>query len=705
MPTSFTKWIRILTRRVRQSAAQSAVLALQKNSVFPIKTPRHARLDLDAQEELRKRMQAVRRMELQHAVSQVLMEAANLDDVAPQLLQAIGERLGWELGMLWNVDQQARQLRCSTIWRAPSITAIEFEAVSQQTSLPPNVGLPGHVWAHGEPVGITDVLKDSSFLRLKAATKDSLHGAFAFPIQGRNGILGVIEFYSHEIQPPDPELLGTVATLGNQIGQFIERHQAEAARRMSEERFRLLAEQAQDVIYRYRMLPTRGWEYISPASSRVSGYTPEEHYADPHISLKIIHPDDRPRFEDAIKAGSGPPLELRWIRKDGAVVWTEQRNVPFYNECGTLVAVEGIARDITERKQAEEALRMSEARIRAMLETAIDGIFTIDHQARIVEWNSAAEQMFGYSRDEALGREMPKLIIPPVLRDECRQGLAHYFATGESQVIGQRTEMAAMRADGSQFDVELAITRIPSNGTPMFTAFVRDITQRKQAEETHRRYHEQLEFLSRRLLEAQEHERRHIARELHDEIGQSLTGLKLVLEMTSRLPHDQAQDSLSQAKALVTELMACVRALSLDLRPGMLDDLGLLPALLWHFERYTAQMGVRVLFSHHGLERRFAPAVETAAYRIVQEALTNVARYAGVREAAVQLWADDDMFGVEIEDQGVGFDAHAALDANTSSGLTGMRERAMLVGGRLIIEATPRVGTRVRAEFPLNCQR
>jgi signal transduction histidine kinase len=208
--------------------------------------------------------------------------------------------------------------------------------------------------------------------------------------------------------------------------------------------------------------------------------------------------------------------------------------------------------------------------------------------------------------------------------------------------------------------------------------------------------------LARRLVAVQEEERRHLARELHDEVGQLLTGLKLSLEMGARGPSEGRDASLGDARRLVAELMSRVRQMSLDLRPGMLDDLGLLPALLWHFERYAAQTGVRVDFTHAGVEGlRFAPEVETAAYRIVQEALTNVARHARVNEARVRVRADEAILSVEIEDRGGGFNPRDALEAGTSSGLAGMGERARLLGGGLTIESAPGAGTTVTANLPL----
>src|SRR5262249_8320787 len=174
-----------------------------------------------------------------------------------------------------------------------------------------------------------------------------------------------------------------------------------------------------------------------------------------------------------------------------------------------------------------------------------------------------------------------------------------------------------------------------------FVGAIQDVTERKRDEERLRHYAEEMRSLSRRLLQVQEAERRRLARELQGGVGQDLTGLRLSLEMLGRLSPEEAAASLSGARALIDRLIAQVRNLSLDLRPAMLDDLGLLPALVWQLQRYVAQTGIRVDLEHTGLEgKRFPPDVETAAYRIVQEALTNVARYAGVPTAAVRLWLD-----------------------------------------------------------------
>jgi signal transduction histidine kinase len=174
------------------------------------------------------------------------------------------------------------------------------------------------------------------------------------------------------------------------------------------------------------------------------------------------------------------------------------------------------------------------------------------------------------------------------------------------------------------------------------------------------------------------------------------------LEAAGRAPAENVPSHLGEALNLVNELIARVRDLSLELRPAMLDDLGLLPALVWLFERYTHQTQIHVDFGHNGLEKRFAPEIETAAYRIIQEALTNVARHARESEAAVRVWTNDNVLHLQVEDWGEGFDVDAALAANRSSGLSGMRERTASLGGCLKIESVQGVGTRVHGELPLS---
>jgi PAS domain S-box-containing protein len=206
--------------------------------------------------------------------------------------------------------------------------------------------------------------------------------------------------------------------------------------------------------------------------------------------------------------------------------------------------------------------------------------------------------------------------------------------------------------------------------------------------------------LAKSLVEIQEAERRHIARELHDHLGQLLTGLQFMLESAKHEAAGDQRSRLEEIQAAVSDVIGQVREMSLNLRPGMLDDMGLLPTLHWHIDRYTRQTGIKVNFRCSVLTARFPAEIETAAYRIIQEALTNVARYARVTEVFVGLVEQDKTLWVEVLDKGQGFDPSLDLD-RPSSGLEGMRERASLLGGYLTVRTFINQGTQILAALPL----
>jgi PAS domain S-box-containing protein len=204
-----------------------------------------------------------------------------------------------------------------------------------------------------------------------------------------------------------------------------------------------------------------------------------------------VHPDDRSGLIDALqfmmKADKGGECEARLRRRDGEYRWFLLRTNPLRDESGKTVKWYGTNTDIDDRKRAEEESRRSDARKTAILDSALECIVTIDHEGRITEFNAAAERTFGYRRNEVMGKRLPDVMIPPPDREKHRQGLARYNATGEARVLGKRVELTAIRADGTEFPVELAISRIPMDGPPSFTGCLRDITERKQAEQELRR--------------------------------------------------------------------------------------------------------------------------------------------------------------------------------------------------------------------------
>ncbi|MGI8669221.1 MAG: PAS domain-containing protein [Aridibacter sp.] len=310
------------------------------------------------------------------------------------------------------------------------------------------------------------------------------------------------------------------------------------------------------------------------------------------------------------------------------------------------------------------------------------------------------EKTLGFTQEEWLNDPVRWYRhVHPEDKERWSSEVAQMFLTGEPLHSVYRVLAKDGRVLWFQCDVKIVRQ---TDGHPWFihgTAF--DITQQHHNEEALREYAERMQFLSRQLIKVQEFERTQIALELHDQIGQILTGLKLKLEMLARLPAKEARGRLDEAQVLVNELITRTREISLDLRPATLDHLGLLSALLRHFRAYTSQTQIEVNFSQSGLKgKRFKHEIETAAFRIVQEALTNIARHSGAKEAKVQIWVNEKNLTIEVEDKGKGFDVETALLDSESSGLTGMRERALLLGGNFKIESDSEK-TRLTAEWKL----
>jgi PAS domain S-box-containing protein len=207
--------------------------------------------------------------------------------------------------------------------------------------------------------------------------------------------------------------------------------------------------------------------------------------------MRAVHPEDlddlTATWQRILASEAAGEAEARLRRHDGAYRWFLFRANPLRDESGAIVKWYGMSTDIEDRKRAEQEQRRSEARKTAILDSALDCIVTIDHEGCVTEFNPAAERTFGYRRDEVLGQQLADVIIPPAFRERHRQGFARYLATGETRVLGKRIEMTAVRADGSEFPTELAITRIPLDGPPSFTGYLRDITERKRAEAELRR--------------------------------------------------------------------------------------------------------------------------------------------------------------------------------------------------------------------------
>ncbi len=315
--------------------------------------------------DLTERKRAEERLRVQHTVTQILAEAATIEEVTPRILRAMGECLGWDVGALWRVTREAEALRCVALWHKASIEVPEFERVSREFTFVPGLGLPGRVCSSLEPEYIPDVVSDENFPRGPIAEREGLHAAFGFPILLEGEPLGVIEFFSREIRQPDQELLNMLATIGSQIGQFIERKRAEAELRESEQNYRMLFESIDEGFCTIEVLFDQNEKpvdyrflQISPSFERQTGIKNaagrrmreiapqhEEHWFE--IYGRIALTGEPMRFENEAKQLG------RWYD-----VYAFRVEDPKRRRVGILF------NDITERKRAEAEVRDSERRYR-----------------------------------------------------------------------------------------------------------------------------------------------------------------------------------------------------------------------------------------------------------------------------------------------------------------------------------------------------
>jgi len=350
---------------------------------------------------------------------------------------------------------------------------------------------------------------------------------------------------------------------------------------------------------------------------------------------------------------------------------------------------------------AEHRTEASEAQLAVIVDSAMDAIITVDAAQKVLLFNRAAEQIFRCPRREALGGPLERF-LPPRFRAAHRGHIEQFARTGvTSRRMGDVTTLWGLRADGEEFPLEASISQSGEAGERYYTVILRDITLRKQAEDALRQSQRELRELSARVLEAREEEKAHIARELHDELGQLLTALKMDLGwLRERLPDAELALRAAEMGALLDRTVSATRRIMADLRPMMLDDLGLADATAWLVDDFAKRSGIACRIELAEDLQDVSKAVATAVYRAIQESLTNIARHAGAKNAWVNVALDEGALQVEVEDDGRGI-ALADLAKARSLGLRGMRERISFLGGSLEITRAARGGTRVRLRVPL----
>jgi PAS domain S-box-containing protein len=354
-----------------------------------------------------------------------------------------------------------------------------------------------------------------------------------------------------------------------------------------------------------------------------------------------------------------------------------------------------------ERQSADVALKASEMRYRRLFETAQDGILILNAgTGQIEDVNPFLTDMLGYTREQLLGNRLWE--IGPF--KDIKASKAE-FRELQREAYVRYDDLPLETSDGRSINVEFVSNVYQVNGGKVIQCNIRNITKRKQAEGKLKESRQRLQTLSRRLVKIQENERRHLARELHDEIGQALTVIEMNLQALLASPGSGVLARRLKASLTVVEhVQEQVHDISLNLRPSILDDLGLEPALRWYTERQAALADLQAEVRVDPLEQRLDPMIETECFRVAQEALTNVVKHARAHTLTVELTRNDQQLHLSVRDDGVGFDVASFREKavrGASLGLLSMEERATLAGGGLQYHSTPGQGTEVHAWFPL----
>jgi PAS domain S-box-containing protein len=667
----------------------------------------------------------------EHAVASVLSSAAGEDDARGRLLQAIGEALGWHVGAYWEPQLgEPTMLRCTCAWHAPAIAADAFVRASLDTSFVPSAVLPGRVWLSGEPAWVDDVRDRRDLPRAGAAARAGLRTAFGVPIRGAAAVLGAMEFFTTEPHAPDDDLLATMTSLGSQIGQFVERCRAQEAVRASDARKSAILNAAFDCII--TMDADGRIVEVNEATEATFGYTTDQ-MVGADLAELMIPPETRAAhrhgLERYVTTGTsrmvGHPVELDAMRADGstfpielAITRPDLPGPPVF--CGYL-------RDVTERREAERSLQAMAAEQAALrrvatavaaeleptqlfelvtkevgrlLGTDSSYVLRYDDEARtavvVGAWAADGVDRMPNGTDVPLDGDT---VVPTVWRTgrtarvESFEGMAGELAAtlrerGLRSSLGAPVTVAG-RVWGVMVLSQTTPNPLPAGSEQRLINFAELAGQ--AIANAHAR--EELAASRARLVEAGDAERRRLERNLHDGAQQRLVATSLSVRLAAgRAEADpQLRSMLDRASEELALALEELRELARGLHPAILSDHGLPAALQTLADRAPVPVEVDVALD----DQRLPEPVEAAAYYVVAEALTNMAKHARASEAHVRVRRVDGHAVVEVADDGVG-----GADETGGSGLRGLVDRVEALGGRLTVTSPAGAGTRVQAQLP-----
>ena len=486
-----------------------------------------------------------------------------------------------------------------------------------------------------------------------------------------------------------------------------ESKQAEIGILESENKFRSLFENTSSMIVLHDM--DGNFIDVNQPALDNWGYSKEE-FLNLNVSImdkdSVIRKDSETRWQD-LDEKTSIRFESNIQRKDGSICPMEIILNKFKLQGKPIIMA--VSRDFTERKKAEDAMREREVRYRTLFQQAGDAIFIME-QYQFTECNDHAAEMYGFKTSSNFVGGNPWQ-ISPVNQPDGRPSEEKAKALIDEALEGRILHFywQHRKKDGALIDTEVTLTPFDIGQKRYIQAIVRDITKRLQAEEAIEQHRKELQRLSEQLIHTQEEERKRLSRELHDEMGQSLTGIKLNLtsfenKMGDAVPAPIVKD-IKEAEQMVEDLLDKMHDIALNLRPSMLDDLGLIPAVKWLVNYNRKRWDFDIKLRHSGLKQRLNADFETAIYRIIQESLNNIAKHARAKRVTIQVRKlISKRLRLRITDDGCGFNVKHIEQQDPSKrgvGILGMQERAANLGGTFRLESNPKQGTSIEVELPV----